>query len=223
MSEHRPAPGDVIVGEQYYILASEVAADLPKLVLKHDEAFVVANRRGDLPGLAGSGLTATQRAAQLYGATCPDCTGALQRIDQLCNPSCSIYGPYAMFSPQFSALSAWSSLGRGNYHSMQWTVRKRMSADLTFDFNFTYSKSMDLVSSSESGGSFSGPTTISGGVGSNVTAVTEASALPCLPLAVPLRASSGSTILMATWRCSSASSARKTAPMPPRPSVLRTR
>jgi glycogen debranching enzyme len=54
MSEHRPAPGDVIVGEQYYILASEVAGDLPKLVLKHDEAFVVANRRGDLPGLAGS-------------------------------------------------------------------------------------------------------------------------------------------------------------------------
>jgi glycogen debranching enzyme len=44
-------PGDVLVGEQYYILASEVAADLPKLVLKHDEAFLVANRRGDLPNL----------------------------------------------------------------------------------------------------------------------------------------------------------------------------
>jgi glycogen debranching enzyme len=46
-----PPPGDVLVGEQYYILASEVAADLPKLVLKHDEAFLVANRRGDLPNL----------------------------------------------------------------------------------------------------------------------------------------------------------------------------
>ena len=43
--------GDVLVGEQYYILASEVAADLSKLVLKHDEAFLVANRRGDLPNL----------------------------------------------------------------------------------------------------------------------------------------------------------------------------
>ena len=43
--------GDVLVGEQYYILASEVAADLPKLVLKHDEAFLVTNRRGDLPNL----------------------------------------------------------------------------------------------------------------------------------------------------------------------------
>src|SRR6267142_4674852 len=54
MSTARPAPGDVIVGEQYYILASELAADLPKLVLKHDEAFVVANRRGDLPNMADS-------------------------------------------------------------------------------------------------------------------------------------------------------------------------
>jgi hypothetical protein len=41
--------GDVIIGEHYYILASEAAAGLPKLVLKHDEAFLVANRRGDLP------------------------------------------------------------------------------------------------------------------------------------------------------------------------------
>ena len=54
MSDPRPAPGDVIVGEQYYILASELAADLPKLVLKHDEAFLVASRRGDLPNMADS-------------------------------------------------------------------------------------------------------------------------------------------------------------------------
>ena len=54
MSDQRPAPGDVIVGEQYYILSSELAADLPKLVLKHDEAFLVANRRGDLPNMADS-------------------------------------------------------------------------------------------------------------------------------------------------------------------------
>jgi glycogen debranching enzyme len=43
----------VLVGEQYYILASEVAA-LPKLVLKHDDAFLVADRRGDLPNLPQS-------------------------------------------------------------------------------------------------------------------------------------------------------------------------
>jgi len=54
MSE--PRPDDAVVGEQYYILASEVAADLPKLVLKHGDAFLVANRRGDLPNLSASEL-----------------------------------------------------------------------------------------------------------------------------------------------------------------------
>ena len=62
MSADRPARdvapetprGDVLLGEQYYILASEIAADLPKLVLKHDEAFLVANRRGDLPNMPDS-------------------------------------------------------------------------------------------------------------------------------------------------------------------------
>jgi len=43
---------DLVVGDQYYILASSVAGDLPKLVLKHDDAFLVADRRGDFPGLA---------------------------------------------------------------------------------------------------------------------------------------------------------------------------
>ena len=47
-------PGDdVLIGEHYYILASSVAADLPKLVLKHDDAFLVADRRGDFPNVPG--------------------------------------------------------------------------------------------------------------------------------------------------------------------------
>ena len=48
MSDERPRD-DLIIGEHYYILASSVAADLPKLVLKHDTAFLVADRRGDFP------------------------------------------------------------------------------------------------------------------------------------------------------------------------------
>jgi glycogen debranching enzyme len=49
-------PRDLLIGDDYYILASSVAADLPKLVLKHDEAFVVADRHGDLPNLPRSEL-----------------------------------------------------------------------------------------------------------------------------------------------------------------------
>jgi glycogen debranching enzyme len=52
MTERLPSD-DVLIGEHYYILASSVAADLPKLVLKHDDAFLVADRRGDFPNLPG--------------------------------------------------------------------------------------------------------------------------------------------------------------------------
>src|SRR5207247_5658420 len=48
-------PGDLIaVGDHYYILASTFAADLPKFVLKDDEAFFVADRRGDFPDVPES-------------------------------------------------------------------------------------------------------------------------------------------------------------------------
>jgi glycogen debranching enzyme len=52
MTDERPRD-DLVIGEHYYILASSVAADLPKLVLKHDTAFLVADRRGDLPNIPG--------------------------------------------------------------------------------------------------------------------------------------------------------------------------
>jgi len=50
-----PHPGESIsVGDHYYILASTFTADLPKLVLKHDEAFFVSDRRGDFPSVPDS-------------------------------------------------------------------------------------------------------------------------------------------------------------------------
>lgn len=109
------------------------------------------------PGLAGNGLTATQQAYKQFGAGfSPDYTSALQNIDINCSPSCGIYGPGMTFNQQFSALSAWSSVGRGDYYAMQWTARKRFSSGLTLNFNYTLGSSRDLGSSSENGGSFSG-------------------------------------------------------------------
>ena len=75
------------------------------------------------------------------------------RVNQM---ACSVLGPFALFNPQFSALSAYSSIGKGDYHAMQWTFRKRFSAGLLFDVNYTFSKSIDLASTPENGGSFSG-------------------------------------------------------------------
>jgi len=109
------------------------------------------------PGLAGKGLTATQTAYNIYSDYAPDYTSALVQIDQACSPSCSIYGPYALFNAQYSALSTFSSVGQGSYNAMQWTIRKRLSNSLTLDFNYTFSKSEDLASSTEAAnGTYSG-------------------------------------------------------------------
>jgi hypothetical protein len=69
---------------------------------------------------------------------------------------CGILGPNMIFNNQFSALSAWSSIGKGSYHSFQFTARKRFSEGLSFDLNYTLGKSIDLGSAQENAGSFSG-------------------------------------------------------------------
>lgn len=81
---------------------------------------------------------------------------ALGDLDEYCDPGCGVLGPNMMMNPQFSSLSAWSSIAGGNYHSMQWTLRKRFSNGLTLDFNYTYSKSQDLASETENSGAFAG-------------------------------------------------------------------
>jgi hypothetical protein len=63
--------------------------------------------------------------------------------------ACGAQGPWMMFNPQFSALAAWSSIGKGSYHGMQWTIRKSFSSGLQFDLNYTWSKSIDLGSARE--------------------------------------------------------------------------
>jgi len=58
-------------------------------------------------------------------------------------------GRYSMMNDQYSALAAWSSIGHGNYHAAQLTLRKRFSDGLQFDLNYTFSKSLDLASAAE--------------------------------------------------------------------------
>ncbi|MDQ6675791.1 MAG: hypothetical protein M3Z09_00680, partial [Acidobacteriota bacterium] len=107
------------------------------------------------PAAAGKGLTATQAIYNVYKSSSGDYTTALDTIDggdSPCSPSCSIFGPNAIFNSQYSSLAAFRSRGGGNYHGAQFTVRKRFSSGLLFDFNYTYSKSIDLASNRESAG-----------------------------------------------------------------------
>ncbi|HEX4230796.1 MAG TPA: carboxypeptidase-like regulatory domain-containing protein [Bryobacteraceae bacterium] len=108
------------------------------------------------PGYAGSGLSATQNIYQNYWTQNPASdTTALQVIDASasnCSP-CSIYGPNAMYNAQYVALTAFRSIGSGDYHAFETSIRKRFSEGLQFDFNYTLSKCMDMGSTRESDGS----------------------------------------------------------------------
>ncbi len=106
--------------------------------------------------LATSNRSATQVLYEILQFYPNDFTSLLADIDMFSDPGCSRLGCNIMFSRQFSALSAWSSIAGGNYHSMQWTLRKRFGRGLTMDFNYTYAKSTDLASVAENGGSFAG-------------------------------------------------------------------
>jgi hypothetical protein len=61
----------------------------------------------------------------------------------------SIYGANAYFNSQFHSLYAWRSIGNANYHAMQVNLRKKMSHGVQFDFNYTFSKSIDISSDAE--------------------------------------------------------------------------
>ena len=86
----------------------------------------------------------------------PDATG-----DPNCgssgHPPCAYFpigGPFTFYTPQYSALYAWRSIGTANYHAMQATLRHKMNHGVQFDFNYTFSKSIDLSSDAERVGTF---------------------------------------------------------------------
>jgi len=47
---------------------------------------------------------------------------------------------------QFTSMYAWSSVGKSNYNALQVSLRKQLSSGIQFDFNYTFSKSIDITS-----------------------------------------------------------------------------
>lgn len=103
-------------------------------------------------------LTPTQAA---YAFVAPESVGGAEVRDytflQLLwddSPNCSTCpfgGGPALFNnmfyqPQFAALSAFSTIARSNYNSLQISLRERLRDDVTFDFNYTYGHSFDNAS-----------------------------------------------------------------------------
>jgi hypothetical protein len=109
-------------------------------------------------GTAPTNVTATQAMYDLFCYNQGDEITGLQYADvpglitASCFPSCATINgkvhPYAYFSPQFSSLYAWRSIGNSAYNAGQFSLR-RHAGGLEFDLNYTYSKSIDLGSNAE--------------------------------------------------------------------------
>ncbi|MCS6951602.1 MAG: carboxypeptidase-like regulatory domain-containing protein [Bryobacterales bacterium] len=108
------------------------------------------------PGARTATLSATQAIYEVFKIYPNDEISALYDLDYLCDPTCSRLGPNAFFSSQYSAMAAWSSIAGGNYHAMQWTVRKRFAEGGWVNLNYTFSKSIDLASVPERADGYSG-------------------------------------------------------------------
>ncbi len=102
----------------------------------------------------GTNYTATQNIYDLFSCYPYNETSAQQYLDQpdssgLCWPSCSVMGPWAYYTPQFASLYAWRSIGSSYYHGLVLSLRRRMAQGMLFDFNYTFSKSIDSASDAE--------------------------------------------------------------------------
>jgi len=50
------------------------------------------------------------------------------------------------YHPQYAALSVFSTIAYSNYNAAQFSIRQRLSHDIQFDFNYTFSHSLDNAS-----------------------------------------------------------------------------
>ncbi len=105
-----------------------------------------------------------QAAYNLFSCFANNETTGIQGLDQgwgVFDPTTgeSYYangGPYTFVDPQFAALTAWRSMGNAGYNALQVNFQKRLSHGFQFDFNYTYSKSIDISSDANRIGAYGG-------------------------------------------------------------------
>ena len=120
-----------------------------------------------LPGIAGTfavlgvnrQLTATQAA---YRRIALPSVGGQNVTDYTFLQSGARWDdkPFSIFNntfvnPQYAALNTWSTFAISSYNSAQVSVHQRLSRDVTFDFNYTLSHSLDDASGLQNAGNFS--------------------------------------------------------------------
>jgi hypothetical protein len=95
-----------------------------------------------------------------YGGSYLDCLHAVDRNPSTAwagtsNPvgcaQISRYGCYTFFPLQGSSMPTWMNAGNAAFHALTFSLRRGLSSGLTFDFNYTWSHSIDDGSAAESG------------------------------------------------------------------------
>jgi hypothetical protein len=155
---------DKASGIDYYSAAARLSqlasAGVPVSAITPQMVGRTAAYWNDLfPALAGTSFdacgssvpncTPLQGAYDIFKANLHNETSATFLLDLpglQCPNACSIFGPYAFYSAQYSSLYAWRTISNSDYHALEVTLRKRFSRGLQFDFNYTLSKSIDLAS-----------------------------------------------------------------------------
>jgi hypothetical protein len=64
--------------------------------------------------------------------------------------------PFTFYNPQFATLYMFKSMGTASYNALQVSLKHKMAHGVQFDFNYTYSKSIDLASDAERVGTIGG-------------------------------------------------------------------
>jgi hypothetical protein len=120
-----------------------------------------------LPGIAGTFtvlgvpkvLTSSQRA---YMRIALPVVGGLNVTDYTFLQSNARWDdkPASIFNntfvnPQYAALNTWSTFAESSYNSAQLSIRQRLTRDVTFDFNYTFSHSLDNASGLQNVGNYS--------------------------------------------------------------------
>jgi len=65
-------------------------------------------------------------------------------------------GQYTFYNPQYASLYMFRSMGTSSYNALQVTLQQKMSHGIQFDFNYTFSKSIDLASDATRVGTIGG-------------------------------------------------------------------
>jgi hypothetical protein len=111
-------------------------------------------------GTCGANTSATQCMYAMYSSNIGPGTfgetNAIFNFDSFCFPTClQLPGqpagglPFQFYNPQFTALYAWSSIGKSAYNAGQLILRSRPTHGLQMDFNYTFSQSLDVCSDAE--------------------------------------------------------------------------